>query len=90
MKVNFDSYSYYPALRTRAAEILGLSKLAHEKKEKILPLITLGKWPRSDEIQISLDKSLEAMNNLPLLKRISIIAHQALTFYLPKIISQTG
>lgn len=65
MKVNFDSYSYYPALRTRAAEILGLSKLAHEKKEKILPLITLGKWPRSDEIQISLDKSLEAMNNLP-------------------------
>lgn len=45
MKVNFDSYSYYPALRTRAAEILGLSKLAHEKKEKILPLITLGNGP---------------------------------------------
>lgn len=65
MKVNFDSYSYYPALRTRAAEILGLSNLTREKKEKILPLITLGKWPRSEEIQISLDKSLEAMNGLP-------------------------
>ncbi|EDS6190257.1 protein beta [Salmonella enterica subsp. enterica serovar Mississippi] len=65
MKVNFDSYSYYPALRTRAAEILGLSNLAYDKKEKILPLITLGKWPRSDEIKVSLDKSLEAMNKLP-------------------------
>lgn len=65
MKVNFDSYSYYPALRTRAAEILGLSKIATEKKEKILPLITLGKWPRSDEIQVSLDKTIEAMEGFP-------------------------
>ncbi|MEZ2577936.1 beta family protein [Buttiauxella ferragutiae] len=65
MKVNFDNYSYYPALRTRAAEITGLSNLAQDKKEKILPLISLGKWPRSEEIQASLDKSFEAMNNLP-------------------------
>lgn len=65
MKINFDSYSYYPALRTRAAEILGLNKLAHEEKEKILPLVTLGKWPRAEEIQASLDKTLEAMNDLP-------------------------
>lgn len=65
MKINFDSYSYYPALRTRAAEILGLSQLAHDKKKKILPLVTLGKWPRADEIQTSLDKTLEAMGTLP-------------------------
>lgn len=32
---------------------------------KILPLISLGKWPRSEEIQVSLDKSLEVMSNLP-------------------------
>ncbi|AEX53752.1 hypothetical protein GRAQ_02979 [Rahnella aquatilis CIP 78.65 = ATCC 33071] len=65
MKVNFDDYSYYPALRTRAAEILGLSKVASDKKEKILPVITLGKWPRSDEIQVSLDKTIEAMDGNP-------------------------
>lgn len=65
MKVNFDNYSYYPALRTRSAEMTGLSNLPHDKKEKILPLISLGKWPRSEEIQVSLDKSLEVMNNLP-------------------------
>ncbi|VVA47757.1 hypothetical protein SERVES_01474 [Serratia ficaria] len=65
MKVNFDSYSYYPALRTRAAEILGLSQLTHEKKGKILPLITLGKWPRADDIQVSLDKTQDAMKGSP-------------------------
>ncbi|RRO01532.1 protein beta [Pectobacterium aquaticum] len=65
MKMNFDNYSYYPALRTRAAEILGLSQIKKDKKDKILPLITLGKWPRSDEIQVSLDKALEAMDGLP-------------------------
>ncbi|MFQ2105298.1 beta family protein [Aeromonas rivipollensis] len=65
MSINFDDYSYYPALRTRAAEILGLNQLTHDKKEKILPLVTLGKWPRADEIQVSLDKTLEAMDGLP-------------------------
>lgn len=67
MNINFDSYPYYPALRTRAAEILGLSMLTQEQKSKILPLITLGKWPRSEEIQTSLDKTLEAMEDNPFL-----------------------
>ena len=65
MKVYFENYSYYPALRTRLAEMMGLSNLSHENKQKILPLISLGKWPRSEEIQVSLDKTLEVMNNLP-------------------------
>lgn len=65
MRLDFDNYKYYPALRTRAAEILGLSELPYNKKEKILPLITLGKWPRADDIQISLDKTLDAMDGLP-------------------------
>ncbi|HBB0077279.1 TPA: hypothetical protein J1554_003852, partial [Escherichia coli] len=58
MKVYFENYSYYPALRTRSAEMTGLNNLSYENKKKILPLISLGKWPRSEEIQVSLDKSL--------------------------------
>lgn len=65
MKVYFENYSYYPALRTRSAEMTGLNNLSYKNKQKILPLISLGKWPRSEEIQVSLDKSLEVMSNLP-------------------------
>jgi len=65
MDFNFDNYSYYPAIRTRAAEILGLKMLGYDIKKKIVPLITLGKWPRSEDIKVSLDKTLDAMDGLP-------------------------
>lgn len=63
--IEFDEYKYYPSLRTRAAEILGLEKLSYQVKEKILPIITLGKWPRNEEIQTSFDKAINAMEGLP-------------------------
>jgi len=65
MYVDFESYGYYPALRTRAAELGGLKQLTRQEKEKIVPLITLGKWPRSEDIQVSLDKVVDAMEDLP-------------------------
>lgn len=67
MKISFDEYNYYPALRTRAAELTGLKNLSAAHKEKVLPLVTLGKWPRSDDIQASLEKAVDAMGDLPLL-----------------------
>jgi len=65
MYVDFERYGYYPALRTRAAELGGLKQLTRQEKEKIVPLITLGKWPRSEDIQVSLDKVIDAMDDLP-------------------------
>lgn len=65
MAIQFDEYKYYPALRTRAAELVGLKNLEDRYKEKIIPLITLGKWPRSEDIQSSLDKTIEAVGNYP-------------------------
>ncbi|POP69008.1 beta family protein [Pseudomonas syringae] len=65
MYVDFERYGYYPALRTRAAELGGLKQLTRHEKEKIVPLITLGKWPRSEDIQVSLDKVVDAMGDLP-------------------------
>lgn len=34
MKVYFENYSYYPALRTRSAEMTGLNNLSYENKKK--------------------------------------------------------
>jgi len=65
MKINFEDCLYYPALRSRAAELAGLKQLDNEVKQKVLPIITLGKWPRSEDIQSSLDKSIDAMGDAP-------------------------
>jgi hypothetical protein len=61
-KIQFENYNYYPTLRTRGAEILGLEKLSDENKKKILPIITLGKWHRSDDIKTSMNKTIESVN----------------------------
>jgi hypothetical protein len=44
---------------------LGLKELSRDVKSDILPVITLGKWPRSEDIQASMDEVLEAMDGLP-------------------------
>lgn len=62
---SFADYRYYPTLRTRNAEITGLKKLDKKYKERMLPLITLGKWPKSDDFAKSADKAVEAMEDLP-------------------------
>lgn len=63
--LRFSSYSYYPALRTRRAEMRGLSELDSNRKRKVLPLITLGEWPRATSFEQSLEAAVEAMEGLP-------------------------
>lgn len=63
--IDFEDLRYYPALRTRGAEIRGLSMLDEARKARIIPLITLGKWPKSDDFSRSLSKAREAMGNQP-------------------------
>lgn len=63
IQIDFGRFNYYPTLRTRVAELKGLAKLDNDRKEKILPLITLGKWPRSEEFSRSAEKAAEAMGD---------------------------
>ena len=65
MELDFLDYKYYPTLRTRHAELSGLKHLAFSAKEKILPILTLGEWPRSKGVERSIEKSNEAFDSLP-------------------------
>ncbi|HDR1534902.1 TPA: hypothetical protein QB471_000585, partial [Pasteurella multocida] len=56
LQVDFNSYNYYPTLRSRVAEIKGLRELTDDRKDKIIPLITLNNW-----LQYGFDR---AMNNI--------------------------
>lgn len=71
--INFLDYKYYPALRTRVAELNGLKHLDSNLKEKILPILTLGEWPRAEDIGRSLEKSNDAFNNLPFIADITSV-----------------
>ncbi|MFA5912015.1 MAG: beta family protein [Burkholderiales bacterium] len=67
MAIKFEDYPYYPAIRSRQAEITGLEKLSTGQKQRILPIITLGKWPKAEDIAVSGEKAAEAMGGLPYL-----------------------
>lgn len=62
---SFDDYVYFPALRTRQAELKGLEHLSTDQKRQILPMLTLGRWPKATEFKKSAEKAAEAMENLP-------------------------
>ncbi|RZI80734.1 MAG: hypothetical protein EOP38_21585 [Rubrivivax sp.] len=64
-KLSFDGYRYFPTIRTRQAELKGLANLDEERKARILPLLTLGKWPQATDFIRSADKAKEAMGQLP-------------------------
>lgn len=53
--IDFDEYFYYPTLMSRVAEIQGLRELSEDKKKRIVPLFTLGKWHNSPEF----DRAIE-------------------------------
>lgn len=53
---DYSTFSYIPALRTRASEMAGYKNLSSHDKSLILPMFTLGKWPRSEEIITSYEK----------------------------------
>lgn len=73
--VKFDSHNYYPALRTRRAEMVGLHNLDEARKRKIIPLITVGEWPRAANFEKSVEEALAAMGGEPLI--IDITTDQA-------------
>lgn len=63
--IQFDNYLYFPTLRTRAAEMKGLLELDGARKRQIVPLFTLGRWPKALDFMRSADKAAEAMGDLP-------------------------
>ncbi|ONN66839.1 beta family protein [Herbaspirillum sp. VT-16-41] len=63
MKMNFNNYAYFPILRTRQAELNGLYHLSDDAKDKILPIITLGKWRNTDGVDKALGKVEECLGS---------------------------
>ncbi|MDO9006453.1 MAG: beta family protein [Aquabacterium sp.] len=63
--LSFEKYCYFPTLRTRHAELKGLGELDAARKSRILPLLTLGKWPQATDFLRAADKVKEAMGDLP-------------------------
>ena len=68
---NFDSFGYFPSLRTRGAELKGLLELRPESKDKIFPVITLGKWRNMEGVEPSMDKINECLGERPFILDIS-------------------
>src|ERR1700761_9529693 len=52
---DFDNHFYYPTLMSRVAEIQGLRELRDDRKSRILPLFTLGRWHNA----IEFDRAIE-------------------------------
>lgn len=67
MTIRFDDYPYYPALRTRPAEMEGYKELTQQIKKSLLPIVTLGAWPRMDGLGESLAKLQAAVEKRPVI-----------------------
>lgn len=65
INVSFDDYTYFPALRTRQAELKGLEQLSKDQKQQFLPMLTLGRWPKATDFNKSAEKAEAAMEKLP-------------------------
>lgn len=63
--------TYFPTLRTRAAELRGLKELDEARKKKIIPLLTLGSWRASPELSKAAEKCVDAMGGLPFFMDLS-------------------
>ncbi|AQQ28600.1 MULTISPECIES: beta family protein [Burkholderia cepacia complex] len=48
---DFDNHAYFPTLMSRVAEIQGLRELSDARKERIIPLFTLGRWHNAPEFE---------------------------------------
>ena len=75
--VDFGAYRYFPALRTRQAELKGLEKLDEERKRKILPILTLGRWPKALDFSKAAAKAADAAGGPFILDLTSDGAHLA-------------
>ena len=67
MTINFETYRYYPALRTRPAEVKGYSELTSPEKQQIIPIFTAGIWPRQTSLETSIEKTIEAAAGNPII-----------------------
>lgn len=65
MPIKFEKQTYFPALRTRPAEMEGYAQLRDAVKDKLVPLITLGAWPRVEGIEQSLQQATQAVGARP-------------------------
>ena len=65
MSINFGNYKYYPALRTRPAEMTGYQNLSDTVKDGLLPILTIGAWPRSEGLSESVRNIKLAIGNRP-------------------------
>lgn len=65
--VSFENYLYFPAIRTRVAELKGFEQLDQDRKRRLLPIFTLGRWPKAPDFHRSAEKVAELMGNLPYL-----------------------
>ena len=65
MAIEFDKQTYFPALRTRPAEMEGYAQLKNVVKDQLIPLITLGAWPRVEGFTQSLQQALVALEGRP-------------------------
>jgi len=65
IQLAYEDYCYFPALRTRQAEMRGLAELDADRKKRLLPLLTLGRWPKAVDFSRSAEKANEVMSELP-------------------------
>jgi len=65
MKIDFNDYTYYPNLRSRPAEVKGFGELSDSCKDAVIPLFTLGVWPRQTDTVTSLREVISACNGRP-------------------------
>lgn len=65
MKIDFNDYTYFPHLRSRPAEVKGYSELSIESKDSIIPIFTLGVWPRQTDSSMSLKEVISASSGRP-------------------------
>lgn len=63
--ISFDQYQYFPVLRTRQAELKGLDMLDDERRAKIIPMLTLGRWPKALDFTRAAEKAEEATKGHP-------------------------
>lgn len=59
--MNLSSLTYFPTLRTRDAELRGLKELDDQRKNSIVPLLTLGAWRGQSDLGKAAEKCVDAM-----------------------------
>jgi hypothetical protein len=65
--ISFEQYKYFPAIRTRPAELHGIKNLSDNQKDQILPIITLRSWPSAEGAERPLQEINQAIGARPFL-----------------------